>query len=277
MMELPEAITIAGQMNAELKGRRIASAERENSPHKWVFYNRPREEYERLLPGRRIGEARAHGSHVDIALSGGWTLQLGDGGERSILHDEGAELPKKYHLLLRLTGGGMLTVSVQGWGAVRLFDKAQHRRWLADEGGLGAMDDALTLDAFQELLADHASRTDRPVKAFFVNRPPIKGIGNGYLQDILFAAGVHPRRKVRSLRAGERRKCYRALRKVLGEAIAKGGRDDELDLHGRPGGYVRTLDRRALGKPCPGCGTTIEKMQFLGGACYVCPTCQPAP
>ena len=49
-MELPEAITIAGQMNAALRGRRIASAERENSPPKWAFYTCPREDYERLLP-----------------------------------------------------------------------------------------------------------------------------------------------------------------------------------------------------------------------------------
>ena len=51
--------------------------------------------------------------------------------------------------------------------------------------------------------------------------------------------------------------------------IAKGGRDDELDLHARGG--------RTTGRPCPQCGTPIERIQYLGGACYLCPTCQPAP
>ena len=273
MMEWPEAATMARQMNSALRRKRIHSAERENSPHKWVFYNRPRKDYERLLPGRTVGRARAQGSHVDVALSGGLTLQLGDGGERIFLHEAAANLPKKYHLLLRFDDGDALSVCVAGWGAVRLFDKAQHRKWAAREGGPSPLDDRLTLPAFKA----HLDQCNRPVKAFFVNRPAVKGIGNGYLQDILFRAGLHPRRKVPSLTPAERRKLYSAMRKVIKEAVAKGGRDDELDLFGRPGRYVRTLDRHALGKPCPRCATKIGKISFLGGTCYLCPACQPEP
>ncbi len=276
MMELPEAVAIAKQINAELRGRRIASAERENSPHKWVFYNRPREDYETILPGRGIGESHAEGSHVNTRLTGGFTLQLGDGGERILLHAADAALPKKYHLLLRFEDGCVLTVSVQGWGAVRLFDKDQLRAWLDGEpAGISPIGKELTYDRFRRITAQYAAECDKPVKAFLVNRPRIRGIGNGYLQDILFRAGLHPRRKVRGITAGERRKLYRAIRKVLTEAIAKGGRDDEMDLHGRPGRYVRQLDRRTNGTPCPTCGTTIEKIHYVGGACYFCPTCQP--
>ena len=276
MMELPEAVTIAGQFNAELRGRRIASAERENSPHKWVFYNRPREEYESILPGRTIGESCAEGSHVNTPLTGGFTLQLGDGGERILLHPDDTSVPKKYHLLLRFDDGCVLTVSVQGWGAVRLFDEGQLREWIEKEPpGISPIGKELTCDRFQRVLAEYAAACDKPVKAFLVNRPAIRGIGNGYLQDILFRAGLHARRKVRGITAGERRKLYRAMRKVLAEAVAKGGRDDEIDLFGRPGRYVRQMDRRTNGTPCPTCGTTIEKVQFLGGACYFCPNCQP--
>jgi len=276
-MELPEAVALAAQMNAALPGRRIVAAERENSPHKWVFYNRPREEYEAILPGKTLGEARADGNHVDLAVEPGFTLQLGDGGERILLHADDATLPKKHHLLLRFADGEVLTVSVQGWGAVRLFDADQHRQWLAGEAGrVSALAPDLTYARFKEILAAYEAATDRPIKAFFVNQPPIQGIGNGYLQDILFRAGVHPTRKVRSLALAERRKLHQAMRKVLTEAVRKGGRDDELGLHGQPGRYVRALDRRANGTPCPTCGTTIQKIQYLGGACYFCPTCQPA-
>ena len=54
----------------------------------------------------------------------------------------------------------------------------------------------------------------------------------------------------------------------------KGGRNDEVDLLGNPGGYVRIMDSRAAGQPCPKCGRTVEKIQYLGGACYFCPKCQ---
>jgi len=57
-------------------------------------------------------------------------------------------------------------------------------------------------------------------------------------------------------------------------AVTAGGRDTERDLLGRPGGYRCILDSRAAGEPCPVCGTAIEKMSYLGGACYFCPACQ---
>ena len=276
MMELPEAVAMAGQMNAELRRRRIVAAERENSPHKWVFYNRPRREYEAILPGRTIGQARPEGNHVNIGLSGGFTLQLGDGGLRIFLHPDDGTLPKKYHLLLKFKDGRALTVSVQGWGAVRLFDRAGFRKWRDENaGGVSPVAEEFTYARFKQVLAEYAGECDKPVKAFLINQPSFPGIGNGYLQDILFRASLHPKRKVRGLRAAEGRKLYSAIRKVLSEAVAKGGRDDELDLFGRGGPYVRLLDRRSKGRPCPNCGTRIEKIQYLGGACYFCPDCQP--
>jgi formamidopyrimidine-DNA glycosylase len=60
----------------------------------------------------------------------------------------------------------------------------------------------------------------------------------------------------------------------LHEVIALGGRYDEFDLFNCPGKYVRIMDKNAAGEPCPECGTIIEKMQYLGGACYFCPNCQ---
>jgi formamidopyrimidine-DNA glycosylase len=59
------------------------------------------------------------------------------------------------------------------------------------------------------------------------------------------------------------------------EFARKGGRSDEFDLHGNPGGYARLMDTNAEGRPCPACGTRVLKIAYLGGACYFCPKCQP--
>ena len=67
---------------------------------------------------------------------------------------------------------------------------------------------------------------------------------------------------------------YDAIVNTVGEVIEKGGRYDEFDLYGNRGGYVRIMDKNAVGRPCPGCGGGVEKMQYLGGACYFCPKCQ---
>jgi formamidopyrimidine-DNA glycosylase len=109
-----------------------------------------------------------------------------------------------------------------------------------------------------------------------VNRPVINGIGNGYCQDILFRAGLHPRRRVVDLSADERKRLFPAIRDTLTQAISRGGRDTERDTFGQPGGYVPILDKRAKGQPCPACGKTIEVICYLGGSCYFCPTCQPS-
>jgi formamidopyrimidine-DNA glycosylase len=60
----------------------------------------------------------------------------------------------------------------------------------------------------------------------------------------------------------------------VNQVIAGGGRYDETDLYGNPGGYVRLMDKNSVGQPCPECGTPIEKMSYLGGTCYYCPACQ---
>jgi formamidopyrimidine-DNA glycosylase len=99
-------------------------------------------------------------------------------------------------------------------------------------------------------------------------------VGNGYLQDILFRARMHPRRRALETSLEERRALYQATVQTLRAAVEGGGRESELDLFGRPGGYVKILDSASAGQPCPNCGTPIEKISFMGGASYLCPTCQ---
>jgi len=91
----------------------------------------------------------------------------------------------------------------------------------------------------------------------------------------MFRAGLHPRRDLADLDEARLRALYDEILATLRDVTAAGGRSDERDLFGRAGGYTRLMDARAAGQPCSRCGTTIEKMQYLGGACYVCPRCQP--
>ena len=58
------------------------------------------------------------------------------------------------------------------------------------------------------------------------------------------------------------------------QVTEEGGRYDATDLYGQKGGYVRLMDKNAVKRPCPECGGSVEKINYLGGACYLCPTCQ---
>jgi formamidopyrimidine-DNA glycosylase len=266
-------VTLARQITEELKGARIASCERGNSPHKWVWYNREPAEYEELAVGRTVGEATAQGNRIACPLEPGYVLYVGDMGGKVLLHDDEATLPKKRHLMLGFEDGRYLTVAVQGWGGIWLVVKGKPSPH-DDPSRVSPISDEFTYECFKRLLADDAESGKRSVKAFMASRPRISGIGNGYVQDICFGARLRPRRDIADLTGRERQRWYHAIRRTLREAIKRGGRDTERDLYDRPGGYVPILDRRAKGQPCPECGTAIEKIQYLGGSCYFCPECQ---
>jgi len=278
MIELPEALIIARQMSQELAGKRIESGVRGNVPHKFAFYSGSAAEYEMILKGRAMGEVTGHGSAILARLEPDCTLVLGGGGERILYHPSASTLPKKHHLLLHYEDGAYLTVTVQGWGNVLLLrepELAEHPH--AGVGRVSALSERFTWEYFQGLFRDLAPTSTKSIKFFIISEPGVWGVGNGYLQDILFRAKIHPRRRAIDLHEEEREALYGAIRETLRQAMDLGGRDTERDLYNQPGDYKRVMDRKSVGQPCPECGRPIEKIQYLGGACYLCPACQVRP
>lgn len=278
MIEYSEAFTIARQISAELKGKRIESAVRGNVSHKFAFYSRTAEEYAAILEGKMIGEAHANGSLIVTAAEPGFFIVLGEGGERIVLHQSEKTIPKKHHLLLNFDDRTHLSVTVQGWGAALLFtpDELQKHPYY-NTTKIPPLSEAFTFQHFKGLMEGLEPGDPRSVKFFIISQPGIPGVGNGYLQDILFKAKIHPRRRAAQLSEAEQHALFHAIPEVLQKAVELGGRDTEHDLHDQPGKYVRILDNRNAGKPCPECSTPIEKTSFLGGAVYFCPRCQVLP
>ena len=121
MIEMPEATTIANQMNTELTGKTIAHFGRGVMRHKFLWLNRPDEEYEAILPGLRVSGARSYGRSIYLHL-GDHLLWWTDAGGKILYHPPGEKLPKKYHLRWEFSDGSALTYALQMWGAVRLLD-----------------------------------------------------------------------------------------------------------------------------------------------------------
>ena len=275
MIELPEATIIARQMTVELNGRRIRSGIRGNVPHKFAFYSRPPEAYEAILAGRVMGRTRPHGSAIVADLVPDYAIVLGGGGERILFHPRADTLPKKHHLLLHYEDDTYLTVSVQGWGNVLLLHQSElatHRH--VGEVRVSPLDDTFTPEYVQGLFDALDEDDSKSIKYFIISDPGVWGVGNGYLQDILHRAKIHPRRKATDISSDEMRALHMAIREILQCAVGLGGRDTERDLYNRRGGYKRLMDSKTAGKPCPDCGTVVKKIQYLGGACYFCPDCQ---
>lgn len=275
MIEHPEAVTLARQMDEDLTGKVVRSVVLLESPHKFAFASGTQEDYERWTVGTPVGRSTARGANTYTAMGPERFLVLGHGGARIVLHDSADNLPKKHQLLLGFEDESCFTVSIQGWGSVGLMTEEEiaGNEYLSKPGVSPASDD-FTWEHFEGLLSAVEPGDKRSVKYFIISDPGVLGVGNGYAQDILYRARLHPRHRVSELGEAERRALYDGVRDTLVEAVRLRGRDTERDLHDRPGGYVPLLDRRAVGQPCPGCGAEIEKAKFLGGTIYFCSACQ---
>ena len=275
MFELPEYTTLARQMNATLTGRTIQGGTLGNTPHKFVWYNRTPAEFAELTRGKRCGPARAHGRWLSLDLEPGYRLILGECGGKILFHAPGEPLPAKYHLALTFEDGSALTIMTAMWGAMELYECGQEQERKYIKGMRPTPDDPeFTFEYFNSLIDMLLQGEKRSVKSLLTQDQLIPGLGNAIAQDIMFNARLHPRRSLTDLTPDQRRHLHTAIMETTVAITELGGRSDETDLFGKPGGYLRKMSARTAGKPCPRCKQPIEKMQYLGGACYFCPKCQ---
>jgi len=275
MFELPECITLARQMAETIGGQTVREGLLGNSPHKFVWYNRSHDEFRRLTEGKRVGQARARGRWIFVPLEPGYVLVLGECGGRMLYHSSGSPKPKKHHLCITFEDGSFFTVTTQMWGAMELYEagREQERQYVKDMK-VTPVDPDFTFEYFTTLIDTLPPAGSRSAKGLLTQEQLIPGLGNAIAQDILFRSRLHPRHPVDNLSFVQRRNLYDAIVETVKDVIGGGGRNDEYDLYGHPGRYVRVMDGGAAGRPCPSCGTIIQKIQYLGGACYFCPKCQ---
>jgi formamidopyrimidine-DNA glycosylase len=275
MFELPEVVTLARQINETLTGKIIRTGSLGNSPHKFVWYNRSHEEFAGLTKGKTIGEARAKGKWLFISLDPGYVLLFGEFGGKLLYHPISAKMPKKYHLYITFEDGSFLTAFTQMWGAMELYESGREQeRELVKGMKTIPTDPGFSFEYFSALIDSLLEEKKRSVKGLLTQDQIIPGLGNAIAQDILFRAGLHPKHPVSELGKEQRQKLYDAILNTVHQVISKGGRCDEYDLYNHPGKYIRLMDKKTVGNPCPACGSKIEKIHYLGGACYFCPHCQ---
>lgn len=275
MIEYPEAVTIARQMNERLCGKLILDVAIADDHPKFMFLNDDVSAYQARLPGRRIVNVQAKGKWLFANLDSGDFLLLGEMFGRILLVAPGSALPKKVHAKVTFESGAALVITIQAWGGFQVLTPDELGNHLyTGKQGISILSEEFTPERFSEILDGSEEWSRKPIKSFLVHEGNVAGIGNGMLQDILFRARLSPKRKVPDISPEERMRLHGAIVETMTMAIAAGGRDTEKDLFGNPGGYIPMLDRRAKDTPCPSCETPIEKISYLGGSCYLCRSCQ---
>jgi formamidopyrimidine-DNA glycosylase len=277
MIEMPEAVTIAQQMQATLTGKTIQHFSRGVLMHKFLWLSKSAEEYNAILSSSKVTGASSYGRSIFLNLGAASLLWFGELGGRILYHPQGQSMPTKYHLRWDFTDDSAMTYTLQMWGFVKLLEESEVAEQPYAKVGIPPLSEEFTPERFGQLLEEYPDKTKKGVKGFLVTSQHVNGIGNSYLQDILFRAKIHPARKIPTLASDERMRLHQAIQGTMAEAIKLGGREDERDLFDHPGGYHRLMSSQSVGQPCPNCGTLIQKIAYLGGACYLCPNCQERP
>lgn len=133
-------------------------------------------------------------------------------------------------------------------------------------------------DGFTTEYLTEAFRRNASMKGLLLDQSVIAGLGNIYVDEVLFAAGVHPLRKANTLGAGEISRIHAATLDILSWAIELRGTtfDSYHDAFGETGKFQHQLQVFTReGKPCPVCGTEIVKTKVAGRGTHLCPQCQP--
>lgn len=276
MIELPEAVNLAKQLTETIKGKKIKEVIAGYSPHKFAWYHGDPADYNARLQAKTIGAAVSYGGLVEIAADD-FMLLFGDGVALRF-HDKDAKRPSKHQLFVEFEDTSALSASVQMYGGMWCFREGEFDNPYYDVAR--EKPSPLSNDFDQEYFSSMIDSSDvqnLSAKAFLATEQRIPGLGNGALQDILYNAGIHPKRKVETLGDDEKESFFNSVKSTLKEMTEKGGRDTEKDLFGEPGGYLTKLSKNTLNNPCPVCGGRIIKQAYMGGSIYFCAGCQRFP
>jgi formamidopyrimidine-DNA glycosylase len=274
MPELPEVETIRRDLAPHVQGRRVASIE--------MLWERsiavpPAPEFVCRLAGRTITGVDRRGKFLLLQLDNNETLAVHLRMTGRLLYRPAGAAPDP-HLRVRIV--------FEGGDELRFTDQRKFGRlYLLDPSGLDTLfarlgPEPLDAEAGREQFLALLRQRRGALKPLLLNQATIAGLGNIYVNESLFRAGLHPLRRAETLTEEERARLYNAVRETLQAAIAHGGTSiatflSALGSSGRNQDYL--LVHQRAGQPCPRCGTPIARIVVAGRGTFFCPRCQPLP
>jgi len=276
-IELPEARILADQLDKALSGRTVESYDLKDVERmmRIGFVNKDLFEFDALI-GKTVEGAASRGNVIRIRLTEAMNLLLAPeyGGVVTLLPD-GGKTPK-YHLRLDFTDGSRLTTRITSMGLIyaikdeKLSDSYMYKRDFLN--GVSPDEVDYTYNWFRETIG---GLTRQPKPLLVGKDALLVGISNATFQDVIYRAGVHPKRRSSDLSEEQLRGLYDSIKNVIEERLMLKGKHQFVDIHWERGGYVPTMGPNMKDKSCPKCGTAIQKLAHGGGHVYMCPTCQP--
>jgi formamidopyrimidine-DNA glycosylase len=267
MPELPEVETTVRGLERVLKGRRIERIEARRADLRRAL---PHDLGQRLTGARVTGLGRrAKYGLIDTDRGDTLVFHLGMSGHWRI---DPSEIGKHDHFVIETDDGRRAALNdARRFGSLDLVRSDELAKWPAFTS-LGP--EPLDIGA-RELKRRLAGRT-AAIKLLLLDQRIIAGLGNIYVCEALFRAGIHPTRAGGSVSLERLQRLVTAIQEVLAEAIAAGGSTlrDFTSPDGELGYFAKKFavyDRQ--GQPCA-CGGTVRRIVQGGRSTFYCPGCQ---
>lgn len=269
MPELPEIMILSRQMAKEIIGKRIAYVEIIQSK----CLNVSVDDFCSNTTDRIIDSISSKGKWIIVGVEGHYMLiHLGMGGDLLYFAPK-TPLPEKYQFKIEFSDRSGFTIHFWWFGKIHLLSRDDLIQYPEIKKlGISPLDSSFTFQYLENLLSGKKGN----IKSFLLDQKNISGIGNVYAQEILFAARLHPMRRIPFLSEKEREKLYYSIIRVLKQAIDLGGLAYEKNFYSQKGAYglAEMSVGYKKGQPCPICGTVIEKTKTGSTSTHICPKCQ---
>lgn len=273
MPELPEVETIRKTLARLIIGKEIADV----TVHwpKIINYPDDVEHFRIRLIGEKIKKMERRGKFLLFYLTNYVLVShLRMEGKYRVVQ-ESEPVDKHTHVIFHFTDQTELRYNdVRKFGTMHLFK-------IGKEFTIPPLD-KLGPDPFGKLytleyLAEKLRKTTRMIKAALLDQTIIAGLGNIYVDEVLFLSRIHPETRANLLSEDEVNIIWENARHVLEAAVEQGGTTirSYVDGEGEMGMFQQQLYVYAqTGKPCQTCGAEIIKLKVAGRGTHICPACQ---
>ena len=271
MPELPEVETVRRGLEKLILGKKISSIE--------IRYPKmiktDLDQFQKEVPGQEIQSMGRRGKYLLFYLTDKVLI--------SHLRMEGkyfyypGQVPerKHAHIFIQFEDGGTLVYEdVRKFGTMELLaPELLDAYFVSKKLGPEPTEEDFDLEIFIGAL----KKSKKPIKSHLLDQTLVAGLGNIYVDEVLWKAKVHPSRASKSLSAQEARKVHDQTIEVLGQAVEKGGSTirtytNAFGEDGTMQDFHQVYDK--AGQACSRCGTVIEKIQLGGRGTHFCPQCQ---
>lgn len=273
MPELPEVETVRRTLKGLVVGKKIDHV----SVRLSRIIQKPDDPrlFEALLEGQTIQDIERRGKFLRFILDDYVMVSHLRMEGRYGLYQSGDEIEPHTHVLFYFTDGTeMRYKDVRQFGTMHIFSAgADLTEPPLRKLGLEPLDEGFTLEAFRKVISGKTTK----IKPLLLNQEYVVGIGNIYVDEALFTAGIHPETEAKSLTAAQLKNLHRAIVDTLLAAVEAGGSSIKSYVNGQ--GEIGLFQHQLKiygrkGESCHQCGGVIEKTVVAGRGTHFCPKCQ---